>query len=58
MKVNDPKKYYKTLQVQYDADQEEIKSSYKRLARELHPDKNMAADAKEQFQTLAEAYCG
>ena len=58
MTLEDPKEYYLTLQVSFSANEDDIKASYRRLARELHPDKNMADDAKEQFQKLAEAYSG
>jgi molecular chaperone DnaJ len=58
MKAKDPKGYYARLKVDIDASASDIKTSYRTLARELHPDKNMEADAKEQFQALAEAYCG
>ena len=58
MQSKDPKKYYSTLNVSLNASDQEIKESYRKLARELHPDKNMAPDAKEKFQALAEAYCG
>lgn len=49
--------YYDTLGVQRGADEAEIKRSFRRLARELHPDVNAhdpEADAK--FRAVAEAY--
>jgi hypothetical protein len=36
--------------------QEEIKKAYRKLALVLHPDKNAAADAREQFQKLQRVY--
>lgn len=57
-KGKDPKGYYALLKLPTDASAADIKASYRTLARELHPDKNMEADAKERFQALAEAYCG
>lgn len=58
MSGKDPKGYYALLGVAVDADAAVVKEAYRRLARELHPDKNMAPDAKEKFQALGEAYCG
>ena len=49
--------FYDLLGVDVDASSSEIKRSYLRLARELHPDKNPDdPQAKEHFQRLGEAY--
>jgi molecular chaperone DnaJ len=48
--------YYELLGVQRAASGEEIKSSFRRLARELHPDVSEAPDADERFREVAEAY--
>ena len=40
---------YKTLGVQSDATPEEIKRSYRKLARELHPNVNPGGEAGEKF---------
>jgi hypothetical protein len=48
--------YYETLEVAHDAEPEEIKTAYRRLARQLHPDVNTATDATQQMQALNEAY--
>jgi molecular chaperone DnaJ len=47
--------YYEVLGVPRDASEGEIKSAFRRLARELHPDVSDAPDAEERFRTLAEA---
>lgn len=51
------KDYYKVLGVAKDADANEIKKSYRKLAKDLHPDKN-PGDKKieERFKEVSEAY--
>jgi len=48
--------YYKVLSVSRGATQEEIKSAYRRLARQHHPDVNKSPDAQRQFTKIQEAY--
>lgn len=48
--------YYEILGLPRDADEKEIKSAFRRLARELHPDVSEAPDAEERFREAAEAY--
>jgi molecular chaperone DnaJ len=49
--------YYEVLSVSRGADEQEIKKSFRRLARELHPDVNKHdPDAEEKFKECAEAY--
>jgi molecular chaperone DnaJ len=49
--------YYETLGVSRDADERDIKRSFRKLARELHPDVNQHdPDAEEKFKEAAEAY--
>jgi molecular chaperone DnaJ len=49
--------YYEVLAVRRDADAEEIKRAYRRLAMEFHPDRNVGnAEAEERFKEAAEAY--
>ncbi len=49
--------YYEILEVTQTATQEEIKSSYRKLAMKYHPDKNPGnAEAEEKFKEIAEAY--
>jgi molecular chaperone DnaJ len=48
--------YYEVLGVARDADQSQIKRSFRKLARELHPDVSEAPDAQERFREVVEAY--
>lgn len=48
--------FYEVLGVGKDASAEEIKKSYRKLAREFHPDVNKAADAETKFKEVKEAY--
>ncbi len=48
--------YYETLGVSRDADKEEIKQAYRRLARKYHPDVNKESGAEERFKEINRAY--
>jgi molecular chaperone DnaJ len=51
------KDYYKALGVAKDASPADIKKVYRKLARELHPDKNPGdAKAEARFKEVSEAY--
>ncbi|GAA0545169.1 molecular chaperone DnaJ [Actinomadura livida] len=51
------KDYYKVLGVAKTASQEEIKKSYRKLARKYHPDANKGdAEAEDRFKEVSEAY--
>src|SRR6201999_1786375 len=48
--------YYALLGIRRDASQAEIKSAYRRLARELHPDVNPDPETQEKFKEITQAY--
>ena len=50
------KDYYKTLGVARTASEKEIKSAYRRLARQYHPDVNKDPKATDRFKLINEAY--
>lgn len=50
------KDYYKILGVERDASEAKIKSAYRKLARQYHPDVNKSPDAVNKFKDINEAY--
>lgn len=48
--------YYDVLGISKNADEKEIKSAFRRLAKQYHPDLNKEADAAEKFKEVQEAY--
>ncbi|MBK5238781.1 MAG: molecular chaperone DnaJ [Actinomycetales bacterium] len=48
--------HYDVLGVKRDADVDEIKKAYRKLARKLHPDVNPSPDAQERFKLVTHAY--
>jgi curved DNA-binding protein len=52
----DFKDYYKIMGIERGATQDEIKRSYRKLARKYHPDVSKEADAETRFKELGEAY--
>jgi DnaJ homolog subfamily B member 4 len=50
--------YYKILQVDKNANDDELKKAYRKLAMKWHPDKNPTnkKDAEAKFKQISEAY--
>lgn len=50
------KNYYETLGVKKEASADEIKSAYRKLAKQYHPDLNKDSQSAEKFKEINEAY--
>lgn len=50
------KDFYTTLGVSKNATEAELKSAYRRLARQYHPDVNKTPEAEKKFKEISEAY--
>ena len=50
------KDYYALLGVEPDATTAQIKTAYRKLAKQYHPDVNNSSDAAERFREITEAY--
>ena len=50
------KDYYEVLGVSKDASDAEIKSAFRKLAKQYHPDISKEANAEEKFKEIQEAY--
>ncbi len=48
--------YYEVLGVSKSASVDEIKSAYRKLALQYHPDRNKGAEAEAKFKEISEAY--
>ena len=48
--------YYEILGLSKSASVDEIKSAYRKLAMQFHPDRNKDAGAEEKFKEISEAY--
>lgn len=57
MATQEKRDYYEILGVTRTASEQEIKSSYRKLAMQYHPDRNPGnADAEDKFKEASEAY--
>lgn len=50
------KDYYATLGVEPEADDKTVKTAYRKLARQYHPDVSSLPGAEDKFKEVAEAY--
>ncbi|KAG7459023.1 hypothetical protein MATL_G00226800 [Megalops atlanticus] len=50
------KDYYEVLGISKEANEEELKKAYRKLALKFHPDKNHAPGATEAFKKIGNAY--
>src|ERR1044072_1844196 len=48
--------YYEVLGIQKGSSKDDIKSAYRKLALQYHPDRNKEAGAEERFKEISEAY--
>jgi molecular chaperone DnaJ len=48
--------YYEILGMDKKASTDDIKSAYRKLAMQYHPDRNKSPDAEEKFKEISEAY--
>lgn len=50
------KDYYSILGLKADSTQEQIKTAYRKKAKQLHPDSNSSTGTEDKFRQLSEAY--
>ncbi len=50
------KSLYETLEISQNADQDEVKKAFRKLARKYHPDLNKSKEAEEKFKEINAAY--
>lgn len=51
-----PDNYYKLLGISKNANEQDVKKAYYKLAKKWHPDKNNSIDAEEHFKRVKVAY--
>ena len=56
MVIKCKKNYYDILGVTPDSDENEVKNSYRKLARKYHPDINKSPESTVKFKDILEAY--
>ncbi|OAY75649.1 DnaJ subfamily B member 12 [Ananas comosus] len=56
LKVGGEKDWYSILSVNPSADDDTVKKQYRKLALQLHPDKNKSVGAESAFQFISEAW--
>lgn len=55
-RINSKRDYYDILGVAKDASEQDIKKAYRKMALQLHPDKNQAPGATEAFKAVGKAF--
>jgi molecular chaperone DnaJ len=50
------KDYYEILGISREATKDELKSAYRKLALQYHPDRNKSPEAEDKFKEISEAY--
>ncbi|KAF0934752.1 hypothetical protein E2562_028341 [Oryza meyeriana var. granulata] len=55
-KIDGENDWYRILSLSVSADEEEVKKQYRKLALQLHPDKNKSVGAEGAFKLISEAW--
>jgi molecular chaperone DnaJ len=56
MTTTEKRDYYEVLGIPKDANKDQIKAAYRKLALQFHPDRNKSPGAEERFKEISEAY--
>ncbi|UCH38366.1 MAG: molecular chaperone DnaJ [Candidatus Bathyarchaeota archaeon] len=54
--LGEKRDYYEVLGVSKNVTNDDLKTAYRKLALQYHPDRNKAADAEDKFKEISEAY--